>query len=240
MKNLKVFASTVMAGITLGSSTISAAAKVATDEHKGENSKQSTIEVYDAKKDYEFNKPIEVIIPTGVKVYKDGSQKYEYSAVTMEFDKKSINPTELTQIIGSASHLNDKTNKNQFVYNDANVVSYSNFKVHTNTKYLTKSELLSYINNQNKKIENSRKKIDHSKYAEFMLPVLSNYYYSNSKKQTCIYRKVDYIYFYVPYTQLSNSFDFANISEKVYAHYQNTLEHIITYNEIKNVKVKTK
>ena len=240
MKNFKVFASTVMAGITLGSSTISASAATATDEHKSGESEQSILSVYDAKQDYDINKPIEIMIPTGVKVYRDGSHKYEYSTVIMEFDKKSINPTELTQIIEGASMLNDATNKNEFVYSDANVVSYRNFKTNIQTINLTKSELLSYINKQNQKIENNRKKIDHSTYAEFMLPILSNYYYRNSKKQLCIYRKVDYIYFYVPYTELSNKTDFSNISEKVYEHYQNTLEHIITYNEIKNVKTKTK
>ena len=241
MKNLKVFTSSLMAAITLGTSSVPvSAATVSTDEHKGGDSEQSLLHVYEQNENYDINKPIEVMIPTGVKLSKDGSQDYEYSTVIMEFDKKSINPTELTQIIDMASLLNDVTGEDKFVYEDANVVSNEKFKINSSTKNLSKSQLMKYIDNKNKKVEKKREKIDHSIYAEFTLPILSNYYYRNSKKQLCIYRKVDYIYFYIPYTELSNETDFAQLSEKVYTHYQNTLDHIITYNEIKKVKVKTK
>lgn len=230
MKNFKVFISSFMAAITLGSGmTVSA-------EEKNANKETSYVYIYnnkkDLKKDYNIDEPIELIMPISVNVSDNGNQSYEYGTIIVENDKKSINPRELVNVMNAMQILNDKKDANKFVYYDINKSQSTNFKIKTLTKNLTEKQLMSYIERQNQTVEKSKKTVDHGQYAEFMLPVMGSYLYKNSKGKTAIYRQIEYIYFYIPYDMITNDINFSNIATLAYERYQSSFDHVITYKEL--------
>ena len=238
MKNLKVFVSSVMAAVTMGNGMVVAA------NAKSSNKEESYVYVYndkkDLNKDYKIDEPIELIMPISAKVSKDGSQSYQYGTIIVENDKASINPTEIVNVMEAMQTLNKKNDADKFVYVDGNAIKNDDFKTKTSTKKYTEKQLITYRAKQNLKIEEAKKKIDHSKYAEFILPVMGSYKYKNANGKTAIYRQVEYIYFYMPYDQITNSTNFSEIAKSVYSRYQSTFDHVVTYDEIKAEKAKTK
>lgn len=238
MKNLKVFVSSVMAAVTMGNGMVVAA------NAKSSNKEESYVYVYndkkDLNKDYKIDEPIELIMPISAKVSKDGSQSYQYGTIIVENDKASINPTEIVNVMEAMQTLNKKNDADKFVYVDGNAIKNDDFKTKTSTKKYTEKQLTTYRAKQNLKIEEAKKKIDHSKYAEFILPVMGSYKYKNANGKTAIYRQVEYIYFYMPYDQITNSTNFSEIAKSVYSRYQSTFDHVVTYAEIKAEKAKTK
>lgn len=230
MRNLKVFVSSVMAAVTMGNGM------VVTVSAKDSSKKSSYVYIYNSKKDlekdYNIDKPIELIMPISAEVSKDGSQSYEYGTITVQNDKSSINPTEIVNVMEAMQILNEKKGSTKFVYDDSNESKNANFKTKAATKKYSKKELMNYISKQNENIEKSRKNIDHSKYAEFMLPVMGSYKYKNASGKTAIYRQVEYIYFYMPYDQITNDTNFSNLATLVYERYQSTFDHVVTYNEL--------
>lgn len=238
MKNLKVFVSSVMAAVTMGNGMVVVA------NAKSSNKEESYVYVYndkkDLNKDYKIDEPIELIMPISAKVSKDGSQSYQYGTIIVENDKASINPTEIVNVMEAMQTLNKKNDADKFVYVDGNAIKNDDFKTKTSTKRYTEKQLTTYIAKQNLKIEEAKKKIDHSKYAEFILPVMGSYKYKNANGKTAIYRQVEYIYFYMPYDQITNSTNFSEIAKSVYSRYQSTFDHVVTYAEIKAEKAKTK
>ena len=238
MKNLKVFVSSVMAAVTMGNGMVISA------DAKSSNKEESYVYVYndkkDLNKDYKIDEPIELIIPISAKVSKDGSQSYQYGTIIVENDKASINPTEIVNVMEAMQTLNKKNAASEFVYVDGNATENDNFKINTSTKKYIKKELMNYISKQNENIEKSKKNIAHSKYAEFILPVMGNYKYKNANGKTAIYRQVEYIYFYMPYDQITNSTNFSNLATLVYERYQNSFDHVVTYNELKKEDSKHK
>lgn len=238
MKNLKVFVSSVMAAVTMGNGMVVAA------NAKSSNKEESYVYVYndkkDLNKDYKIDEPIELIMPISAKVSKDGSQSYQYGTIIVENDKASINPTEIVNVMEAMQTLNKKNDADKFVYVDGNAIKNDDFKTKTSTKRYTEKQLATYRAKQNLKIEEAKKKIDHSKYAEFILPVMGSYKYKTTKGKTAVYRQVEYIYFYMPYDQITNSTNFSEIAKSVYSRYQSTFDHVVTYAEIKAEKAKTK
>ena len=69
---------------------------------------------------------------------------------------------------------------------------------------------------------------------------MGNYKYKNANGKTAIYRQVEYIYFYMPYDQITNSTNFSNLATLVYERYQNSFDHVVTYNELKKEDSKHK
>ena len=238
MKNLKVFVSSVMAAVTMGNGMVVAA------NAKSSNKETDHVYVYndkkDLNKDYKIDEPIELIMPISAKVSKDGSQSYQYGTIIVENDKASINPTEIVSVMEAMQTLNKKNDADKFVYVDGNAIKNDDFKTKTSTKKYTEKQLTTYRAKKNLKIEEAKKKIDHSKYAEFILPVMGSYKYKNANGKTAIYRQVEYIYFYMPYDQITNSTNFSEIAKSVYSRYQSTFDHVVTYDEIKAEKAKTK
>lgn len=238
MKNLKVFVSSVMAAVTMGNGMVVAA------NAKSSNKEESYVYVYndkkDLNKDYKIDEPIELIMPISAKVSKDGSQSYQYGTIIVENDKASINPTEIVNVMEAMQTLNKKNDADKFVYVDGNAIKNDDFKTKTSTKKYNKTKLMSYIAKQNEIIENNKKNVDHGEYAEFILPVMGSYKYKTAKGKTAVYRQVEYIYFYMPYDQITNSTNFSEIATLVYSRYQSTFDHVVTYDEIKAEKAKTK
>lgn len=236
MKNLKVFASSVMAAVTIGNGmVIDASAKDSSKE-------TSYVYIYDAKKDlkkdYKIDEPIELIMPISAKVSKDGCQSYNYGTIVVENDKTSINPTEIVNVMEAMQTLNKTKGADKFAYVDANQTKNESFKTKTSTKKYTEKQLMEYISKQNTKIEKAKKNIDHSKYAEFMLPVMASYRYKKADGKIATYNHIEYIYFYMPYDQITNSTNFSNLATLVYERYQSTFDHVITYSELKKEDAK--
>ena len=240
MKNLKVFISSVMAAVTMGSGM----SVVADAKSANSNKKQSYVYIYDdskdLKKEYGIEQPIELIMPISVEEVYGEYQKYEYGTVTVEYDKNSINPTELVNVLSAMQTLNAKDDSKEFVYCDSNNSKNEDFRTKTSTKKYTKNELTKYISKQTKKIEAAREKIDHSKYAEFILPVMGNYKYKSANGKSAVYRQIEYIYFYMPYDQISNDTDFSKLATLVYERYQSTFDHVVTYSELQKEDSKHK
>ena len=69
---------------------------------------------------------------------------------------------------------------------------------------------------------------------------MGSYKYKNANGKNAIYSQVVYIYFYMPYDQITNSTNFSEIAKSVYSRYQSTFDHVVTYDEIKAEKAKTK
>lgn len=244
MKNLKVFKSavaTIMATITMGSTASVVSAKksdwskgeivgVITDSTKG---KVSSLDIYDEDIVETLKNPVEVFIPTGITVKRDESLRFNYATVTLPYGSRSMNPDELVQIIDAAAYLQEETYEDSFVYTDGNGTVNDYFTKDKSTRKLTKRQLERYIDDLHDDIEDEREDIDHSKYAEFMLPVLPRYEYKKTKKTTGTYIPgLDYVYFYVPYSELSNETNMAELAEIVYTRFQEKHDYVVTWNEI--------
>lgn len=237
MKNLKIFISSAMAVVTLGNGIVVSA-------NEPNNKETSYVYIYNNKKDlkddYNISEPIELIMPISVNVSDDGNQFYEYGTIIVENNKSSINPRELINVMNAMQILNNMKGADKFVYSDINKSKSINFKTWTSTKNLTEKQLMLYIERQNQIVEKYKKDINHNQYAEFILPVMGSYLYKNSKGKTAIYRQIEYIYFYLPYNQITSDIKFSNIATLVYERYQSSFDHVITYTELKREDSKHK
>lgn len=230
MKNFKLFVSSLLTGLTINSAVaVNASAKT---------KEETTLEMYHPKTKYELQTPIDVILPTDITIYRNGSQSYNYSTVKLEFSKETINPTEIVDIMNGIDLLEDYSKDDKYVYLDKNEQEYAPFR--TNRLYGRRSsrQFYKYLASKDKEYQKSRDGVNHNEFAEFVLPILDNYSYRNEKGKMVDYSSINYIYFYLPYEKLSNYTDLAYYAEKVYDRYQNTNDHVVTYDEIKNVKIK--
>lgn len=233
MKNLKVFASSLLAGLTINSAVaINASAKT---------KEETTLEMYQPNTSYGLQTPTEVILPTDITIYKDGDPSYTYSTVKLEFSKETINPLEIVNIMNRIDKLEDYSKDDKYVYLDKNEQWWGSIPFRTNTLQdgMSSSQFYKYLASKEKEYQESRECVDHSEFAEFMLPILDNYSYRNEKGIKVDYSATNYIYFYLPYDELSYDTDLTCYAEKVYYIYQDTSNHVITYDQLEKTKFKS-